>query len=175
VTADVIIRTARPADRDAVVALVREAFSSDDHDGREEVDIVVSTWETKATPAGFELVAVDDGAVVGHVLVASGVLDGRDVVAVAPLAVTPARQGEGVGSALMTELLARAEEAQLPLIVLLGRPDYYRRFGFEPSGPLGISYRIADDPHFMVRRLARYDPSYRGTFTYCWEAGGVRF
>jgi len=171
----VSIRTAVPADRDAIVALVREAFSSDDHDGGEEVDIVVATWERAATPPGFELVAVGDGAVIGHVLAARGDLGGREVVAVAPLAVRPSDQGEGVGGALVTELLARAEAAELPLIVLLGDPGYYRRFGFEPSGPLGISYRIDSDPHFMVRRLVRYDPSYRGHFTYCWEKGGSAF
>ncbi len=171
-TGGVTVRTAVPGDRDAIVALVSEAFSSDDHDGREEVDIVVSTWEKCATPPGFELVAVGDGAVIGHVLAARGDLGGREVVAVAPLAVGRSRQGEGVGGALMTELLVRAEAAELPLIVLLGDPGYYGRFGFESSGPLGISYRVEGDPHFMVRRFARYDPSYRGRFTYCWEAGG---
>jgi putative acetyltransferase len=55
------------------------------------------------------------------------------------------------------------------LIVLLGFPDYYGRFGFEPSAPLGISYRLERNPHFLVRRLARYEPSYRGDFVYCWE------
>ncbi len=160
------------ADSDAIVALVREAFSSDDHDGGDEVDIVVATWERAATPAGFELVAVGDGAVIGHVLAARGDLGGREVVAVAPLAVRPSHQGQGIGGALMTELLARAEAAGLPLIVLLGDPGYYGRFGFEPSGPLGISYRIDGDPHFMVRRLAGYDPSYRGRFVYCWESSG---
>jgi putative acetyltransferase len=170
----VIIRTARPGDADAILALVRAAFSDDTRDAHEEIDIVVSTWNRGAAVADLELVAVEDDAVVGHVLAAAGDLGGREVVGVAPLAVTPSRQGGGIGTALMTELLARARSAALPLLVLLGHPDYYRRFGFERSGPLGITYPVVgpDDPHFLVVRLDGYDPSYRGDFTYCWEVAG---
>jgi predicted N-acetyltransferase YhbS len=170
-TDGVTIRTAVLGDREGILAMVRDAFASQDRDGQEELDIVLSTWAREATAHELELVAVEHGTIVGHVLDARGDLDGREVVGVAPLAVTPSHQGLGIGSALMTELLRRADEAKLPLLVLLGRPAYYRRFGFEPSGPLGISYQAVGegDPHFQVRRLAGYDPSYRGTFTYCWE------
>ena len=69
----------------------------------------------------------------------------------------------------MTELVHRAEAASLPLLVLLGDPAYYRRFGFVPAGPLAITYRQQDNPHFLVRPLSTYDPSYQGDFVYCWE------
>ncbi len=165
------VRTALLGDRAGILEVVRDAFSSEDRDGREELDIVESTWELKATPHELELVAIAGGTIVGHVLAGRGDLGGREVVGVAPLAVLPSRQGTGIGSALMAELLRRAEVAQFPLLVVLGDPGYYGRFGFEPSGPLGISYGPAGagNPHFQVRRLAGYDPSYRGTFTYCWE------
>ena len=96
---------------------------------------------------------------------------GRDVLAVAPLAVAPSHQGRGIGSALMAELLRRAEVAAWPLVVLLGSPQYYGRFGFEASGPRGIVYRPVgpDNPHFQVCRLPGYDDSYAGEFRYCWE------
>jgi putative acetyltransferase len=168
----VTLRTAVQGDRHAIVEVVRDAFSGETRDGQEEVDIVVDTWACGATHQGLELVAVEDGAVVGHVLAARGDLSGREVVAVAPLAVTPSRQGMGIGSALMSELLRRAEAEALPLAVLLGRPAFYGRFGFEPSGPLDIAYPPvgAGNEAFQVRRLPRYDRSYRGDFTYCWEA-----
>jgi putative acetyltransferase len=166
-----VIRPAVPDDREAILAVVRDAFSNGGRDGREEIDIVRDTWSLDAVPDGFELVAVEGGDVLGHVLGARGDLDGREVVGIAPLAVTPARHGEGIGTALMTELLRRAEDAGLPLVVLLGHPAYYGRFGFEPAGPLGISYLPvgAGNPNFQVRRFAGYDSSYRGEFTYCWE------
>jgi putative acetyltransferase len=170
-TKGVTIRIAVPGDRDDILDIVRVAFSSADRDAHEELDIVLTTWALEATAHELELVAVAEGTIVGHVLAARGDLDGREVVGVAPLAVTPSSQGRGVGSALMNELLRRADEVPLPLLVLLGRPAYYGRFGFEPSGPLGISYQAvgAGNPHFQVRRFAGYDPSYRGSFTYCWE------
>lgn len=168
---DLTVRTAEAGDRDAIVALVREAFAAGGHDPQEEVEIVESTWSRQAGPAELELVAVDGGQVVGHVLAAYGELGGRPAVGVAPLCVRPARQGEGVGTALMAELLRRAEQAGLPLLVVLGDPTYYSRFGFEPAGPLGIRYPPVGEnsPYFQVRRLTTYQPGSGGAFTYCWE------
>jgi putative acetyltransferase len=167
----ITIRTSRPEDRGGILTLVFDAFSDATRDGHEEVEIVAETWARDAAPDGFDLIAVEDAAVVGHVLGAWGDLDARPVLGIAPLAVAPAHQGRGVGTALMHELLARAESSGLPMVVLLGDPAYYGRFGFEPSGPLGLTYRPVgpDNPHFMVHRLAAFDPSRRGDFTYCWE------
>jgi predicted N-acetyltransferase YhbS len=170
------VRPTVPDDHDAVLALVFDAFSDGTRDGHEEVEIVAETWAHGAVPDGFDLVAVEDREIedreiVGHVLGAWGDLDGRDVLGIAPLAVAPAHQGRGVGTALMTGLLGRAESAGLPLVVLLGAPAYYGRFGFEPSGPLGITYRPVgpDNPDFQVKRLSAYDASLHGEFAYCWE------
>jgi putative acetyltransferase len=159
-------------DQAAILAAVREAFSRGGRDGQEEVDIVVSTWRLEAMLDGLELVAVDGDLVVGHALGAKGDLGGRAVVAVAPLAVIPSHQGRGVGSSLMTELIRRADAGRYALVALLGNPAYYKRFGFEPSGPLNISYPPVGvgDPHFQVRRLSAFEPSYSGVFRYCWEA-----
>ncbi|MEW6472178.1 MAG: N-acetyltransferase [Actinomycetota bacterium] len=157
------VRSSLAGDREAILAVVRDAFATGGRDGQEEVDIVEMTWSLGAGAAGLELVAVDGGQVVGHVLAAYGHLDGREVVGVAPVSVVTARQGEGIGTALMTELIRRADEAGLPLLVVLGEPAYYSRFGFEPSGPLGLSYPPAgaNSPYFQVRRLTGYEPAYR--------------
>jgi putative acetyltransferase len=165
------VRAATVPDRVAILKLVGAAFSDERHDGQEEVEIVDVTWCLEATTPELELVAVKGGAVVGHVMAAWGDLGGKQVAAVAPLAVAPTHQGQGIGTALMTDLLSRVEAEQLPLVVLLGSPGYYGRFGFEPAGPLGIIYRQvgADNPDFQVRRFPTYDPSYRGDFRYCWE------
>jgi putative acetyltransferase len=169
---DLVIRTAASGDHHGIVALVRAAFSAGGRDPGEEVDIVSATWNRGAAGDGLELVALAGNTVVGHVLGAWGRLGDRAVMAVAPLAVLPSHQGVGVGSALMTELLGRARSAELPLIVLLGDPAYYGRFGFEPSGPLAISYGAPDNPHFLVHRFPSYDRTYRGPFVYCWEEDG---
>ncbi len=166
-----LIRMTRPADRDAILSVVQGAFSSSDHDGREEVDIVLATWLLDAAVPGLDLVAIEKDRVVGHVLGSYGELDDRPVVGIAPLAVAPHRQGEGIGSTLMTEVLRRAEGIGEPFLVLLGLPEYYGRFGFVPAGPLGIDYGPVGSghPHFLMRKLATYSPDYRGEFRYCWE------
>lgn len=166
------IRTARPPDHDSILRVVRAAFTDPGHDGTEEVGIVMHTWRLGAGIDGLELVADEEGEVVGHVLGARGHLAGRDIVAVAPLAVAPHRQGRGVGSALVTGLLERADAQGWPMAVLLGDPLYYSRFGFEAAGPLGLVYRPVgpDDVHFQACRLRAYDPALRGEVRYCWEA-----
>jgi len=170
----VTVRPAAPGDEDAVLAVVFDAFSSPGRDGSEEVAIVRGTWGTGAPSERLELVAVDGrGAVVGHVLAAPGRLDGQpsEVAGVAPVCVAPAHQGRGAGSALVRELIRLARARAWPLLVLLGEPAYYGRFGFEPAGPLGLSYAPVGtgNPHFQARRLPGHDPDLRGVFSYCWE------
>lgn len=168
---DVSIRPTEPGDQDGILGLVFEAFNGPDHDGHEEVGIVERTWRRNAAIDGLELVALVDRALVGHVLGARADLDGHEVVAVAPLCVRPSHQNRGIGGALMNQLIDRAENQRWPLIVLLGDPGYYGRFGFEPSSNYGIRYQpVADDnPHFMVRRTGSFDSSLRGRLRYCWE------
>jgi putative acetyltransferase len=104
-------------------------------------------------------------------MAAPGLLGRSEVLGVAPLSVAPERQGEGIGGALMDSLIDRAAAQSRPLLVLLGDPSYYERFGFEAAWPLGITYAPAGrhSPNFMARRLAAYDRSLRGEFHYCWE------
>lgn len=165
------IRSTELSDRDAVLAVVRAAFTADGHDPREELDVVTDTWSLDAAPANLDLVATEGDTVIGYVLAARGRLHDTEVLGIAPLAVSPARQRAGIGTALMTELMSRAEDDRWPLLLLLGDPRYYERFGFEPASQIGITYAALGGPdsHFQARRLAAYDPALQGTYTYCWE------
>jgi putative acetyltransferase len=171
ISGDLTIRPATAGDHHAIIDLVRLAFTNRGHDGNEELKIVADTRRSGRTLEGLELVATRQEVVIGHVLAAYGDLGTREIIAVAPLAVALSHQREGIGSALMEHLLRSVEALNVPLVVLLGSPDYYGRFGFEPSGPLGITYRAVgqDNPNFLALRLAGYDTSFRGDFTYCWE------
>ena len=117
--------------------------------------------------------ADENGTVVGHLQAAPGRLDGdpTPVAGVAPVCVGAPQQGRGVGSALMDALIDAAADRRWPLLVLLGEPGYYERFGFEPAAPLGLSYPPvgAGNPHFQARKLPGYAKALRGEFDYCWE------
>ncbi len=170
-SSSLVVRSTTPADRAAVLELVRSAFSDNTRTGDEEVDIVVKTWALGPTVRPIDLVAVENHTITGHVLGALGTVGDTEALAVAPLAVAPSHQGRGVGTALMHELLERADEASWPLAVLLGRPQYYSRFGFEPASQFGITYAPvgAGNPHFQARRLRAFAGTSPGLFIYCWE------
>ena len=163
------VRRTEDRDRDAVLALVRAAFARPPHDGAEEVDIVRTTWRLGASVDGGDLVAVDNGAVVGHVLAALGDLAGVAVPGIAPLAVRPDHQRQGVGVALMHAVLTAIEATGAPAVLLLGNPAYYGRFGFEPAEDYGISYSPVPGPDFQIRWFNPTAQLPRGTFRYCWE------
>jgi putative acetyltransferase len=161
-------------DAEGILAVVADAFSyGGTRDPAEELDIVRGTWAAQGDDGLIEVVAEQDGEIAGHVLAAPGRLDGTTtaVAGVAPVCVGTASQGGGVGSALIGALVHTAEERQWPLLVLLGDPAYYGRFGFEPAGTLGVSYAPvgAGNPHFQARRLPGYTAVLRGEFSYCWE------
>ncbi|RWE96544.1 MAG: N-acetyltransferase [Mesorhizobium sp.] len=121
------IRAATPRDREAIRLVEEHAFGQQAEAGL--VDALVTGGD-----AVVELVAEEDGQVVGHILfsrlyVQSG---GKRfaAVALAPLAVEPSFHGTGIGGALIREAHIRLKEAGETLAVVLGDPVYYGRFGY---------------------------------------------
>jgi putative acetyltransferase len=166
----VIVRRERPADHAAVHALHAAAFRP--AGARPDAAVVEARLTDELREdAGFlphlSLVAVEDGAVVGHVIGTRGWIEplGVPAVGVGPVGVLPVAHGRGVGTVLVHALLAVAEAAGERLVTLLGSPSYYRRFGFVTSSEVGIA---PPDPawgeHFMARWLA--EPRAQGTFRY---------
>ena len=162
-----IVRPETPADRDAIDRVTEAAF------GRpQEARLVRALRDSKHYVAELALVAEEAGEVVGHVMFSYVTLTNDDeerrVLCLAPLSVTPERQRAGVGGALIEAGLKRADERGEPLVVLLGHPAYYPRFGFRPASELGIEPPPPDvpSPAFMARPLSRYHKRYRGTISY---------
>jgi len=99
---------------------------------------------------------------------------GDEALALAPMAVVPGRQRQGVGTALIEEALRRAEETGFPLIVVVGHAAYYPRFGFEPAAALGLRAPFDVPPEaWMARRLPAHAPRARGLITYADAFGAV--
>jgi putative acetyltransferase len=140
------IRPETPDDLDVIRAVNRIAFESDD-----EPLLVDALREGGHVLAS--LVAEVDGEVVGHILFTAlpiETLDGTlHAAALAPMAVQPEFQNQGIGSALVLAGLARCRDLALDAVVVLGHPEYYPRFGF--SAELAENLRAPfEGPAFMA-------------------------
>nr|WP_255182897.1 N-acetyltransferase [Rhodococcus sp. 15-649-1-2] len=132
-TRAVMIRRERPADRPAVLGVVRAAFRQDDAEPV-EVGLTEKLFADGYVPE-LSLVAVVDGTIAGYVIGSRGVDFG---VGIGPLAVLPEFQGTGVGKALMYALIGASEALDIPVLALLGDPGYYSRFGFRAGFDVGV-------------------------------------
>ncbi len=121
----VTVRLELPADRDAAVEVERLAFGSG-----EEPAIVEAVRDLEGS---FALVAEEDGALVGHVQFSRAWVGEDPVVALGPIAVLPERQGRGIGSALTEAGCQEARARGEKMVILIGDPAFYPRFGFEPA------------------------------------------
>ena len=133
-----------------------------------EVGMFEALWEARDAIPELSFTALGDGEVVGHVTASKATIASVPVVAVGPIGVLPDHhQGTGIGSALMDALLAAADAAGVPLLVLLGAPQYYSRFGFRAAEELGV---IPPEPGwgdaFQARPLTAYTESVAGRFQY---------
>lgn len=153
------IRRETPADIDTVHRLNAAAFETS-----LEADLVDIL--RKNCRDHLALVAEADGAVVGHILFTPLVIEGEeaslDGVGLAPMAVAPGRQSEGIGSRLVLAGLDILRGGGYPFVVVLGHPQYYPRFGFTPAADDGVTCQWdgVPDGAFLILWL---DESRRGT------------
>jgi putative acetyltransferase len=164
------LRPERPDDHDAVRDLHAAAFGGSH--GRRVAALVDDLRTLLGAHEGASLVAEHAGEVAGHVMFTRSLLDAPrrlvDVQVLSPLAVLPAHQGGGIGSALVRKGLEVMAEHGVPLVFLEGDPAYYSRFGFEPGAAHGFrkpSLRIPD-AGFQAVRLPAYEPWMSGTLVY---------
>ena len=122
-----LVRSDRPEDCAAIRLVNEEAFGR-----RDEADLVDRLRAQGVVLASF--VAEAEGLIAGHILFSRISIETSDryipAVALAPLAVIPKFQRQGVGTTLTAHGLdwLRAQSEQIVLV--LGHPDYYQRFGF---------------------------------------------
>jgi putative acetyltransferase len=146
------IRSERPEDALRVRSVNELAFGQ-----ATEADLVVRLQQ--ACTASLSLVAEDDDGVVGHILFTPVLVEsaGRRVVGMglAPMAVLPDRQRQGIGSALVRRGLEILHDRSCPFVVVVGHPEYYPRFGFEPASMHGLTsqWEGIPDAAFMVSIL----------------------
>ena len=139
------IRSERPGDIPAIRAVHTRAFGTD-----QEANIVDALRASGAV--SLSLVATRDDRVVGHIMYSPTEIGAVRGAGLAPVAVLPEHQRQGIGAALIEEGNRQLEHAGCPFIVVLGHAAYYPRFGFRPGRPLGITceWDVPDDVFLVL-------------------------
>ncbi|NYI05095.1 putative N-acetyltransferase YhbS [Allostreptomyces psammosilenae] len=150
-------------DRDAVRAVNLAAFPT-----ALEADLVDALRQDEAWLPGLSWVAeAADGTVVGYALLTRCRVDDSPALALAPVAVHPDHQRRGVGDAVVRAALAAARTRGEPLVLVLGHPEYYPRFGFTPASERGIAPTFpVPDEAMMALVLDEAAPIPSGTIHY---------
>lgn len=117
------------------------------------------------------LAACDGDEVVGYVALSRMEAPVR-ALGLAPVAVAPGRQRQGIGSGLVRHGLARAGAGGWEAVFVLGDPAYYRRFGFETEAAAGFASPYAG-PCFMVQPLAGGLRTHTGRVAYAPAFAGL--
>lgn len=135
------IRSEEPQDIAAIHQLNKLAFGQDN-----EANLVDLLREGKNFIPELSLVAIVDNEIVGHVLFSKiNVVNGDshyETLALAPMAIHPRLQKQGIGSRLITYGLQCAGELGYHSVIVLGHEQYYPKFGFVPAARWGIKAPI---------------------------------
>lgn len=170
----VTVRAERPEDHAAVSEVLRLAFKGD-----AEANLVEALRKTKEFMPSLSLVALKEGAVVGHILFHPIKInaEGRTVpaLALAPLSVRPELQDAGIGSVLMRQGLARCRELGHRIIIVVGHPDYYVKFGFVQAMPKGLDapFKVPSEAFMVLEIVPGALDGVHGMVEYPHEFDGV--
>ncbi|HLO87624.1 MAG TPA: N-acetyltransferase [Nostocaceae cyanobacterium] len=160
-----IIRSETQLDYETIAEVNILAFGRDN-----EAKLIENIRHTQNYIPELSLIAELAGKIVGHILfsyidlVAEQTLP---ILSLAPIAVHPQFQNQGIGSELVKTGLEIADSKGEALVIVLGHPDFYPRFGFQPA----VNYQIESpfpvpEEVFMVKTLRNYQDKYRGKVVY---------
>ena len=165
------IRRERPADVGAIRRVHQLAFETD-----AEADLVEALRE-RARPI-VSLVADIEGAIVGHIMFSPVTLSSDRnmlIMGLAPMAVLPARQREGIGSTLVRAGVEECVSLEAAAVFVLAHAAYYPRFGFRPASAYALAsdYNVPDDVFMALELQAGVLGGKAGTIRYHDAFAGV--
>ena len=146
-----LIRPEQPADHAAIRHVHTLAFGQPN-----EADLVDALRRHQALT--ISLAAVQDKRIVGHIAFSPvriiSATTTHNALGLAPMGVLPTHQRQGIGSQLVQRGLQVCRDLGYGVVVVLGHPHYYPRFGFTPAKPHGIVWEHdAPEEAFMVKEL----------------------
>ena len=152
------IRRERPEDYEAVRIVTKAAFRNVEHSSQTEAEIVDALREASVLTISLvaeELNSSGEKEIIGHIAFSPVAFTGAEDVAtgwfgLGPVSVLPEKQKQGIGSALVHEGLTLLKVADAKGCVLLGDPEYYKRFGFRNDPKM----RLRDVPQEYFLTLA---------------------
>lgn len=149
----ITIRSEISEDYNKIYEINKQAFG-----GEVEARLVNNLRKTEGFIPQLSLVAIKDGKILGHILfsivhIQTGAKK-VPILALAPMAVLPKYQNQGIGSSLVKEGLRKCKDMKFQAVVLVGHPEYYPRFGFTPANKKGLKLPFeAPSDAFMVYEL----------------------
>lgn len=163
------LRPELPGDQAAIFAVNQAAFG-------QPVEGELVDALRQAGALSLSLVAEQDGQIVAHVAFSPTKVESPSgdyaALGLAPVAVLPPWQNQGIGGRLIREALLHLAARGVEGLVVLGHPDYYPRFGFVTASSLGLRWegKYPDEafmalefrPGFFAARggLVRYHPAF---------------
>lgn len=159
-----IIRLENPHDYPGIRAVNEGAFKTP-----AEAHLVDMLRDT-ADPI-LSLVAEEQGEIVGHIMFSPVTLSAHNelkIMGLGPLAVIPAQQEKGIGTALVQKGLEECRQLGYGAVIVLGHPWFYPRFGFFPAARYHIrcEYDVPEDVFMLIELTPGYLEDAAGIIKY---------
>lgn len=161
------IRPSTAQDLPIIYDVVKISFATAEHSDGHEQDLVLELVKCDAFIPALSLVAEVDNTIVGYALFTEAQVGETSVLVLAPVAVLPTYQKQGIGESLIQKGHKIAKSLGYGHSVVLGDPVYYSRFGYQPARLQGISAPF-DVPaeYFMVLSLQEGQQRLQGVMRY---------
>lgn len=157
-----IIRLEEEKDYFETENLTREAFWNVYREGCFEHLIIHNLRKDKSFVKELDYCIEIDNKIIANIVYAKGKLklengDIREILIFGPVSVLPEYQKKGYGEKLINYTIEKAKELGFDAIVIMGNPNYYKKFGFESCSKYKIYYEGIDKkeetPFFMIKIL----------------------
>ncbi|MGL6024508.1 MAG: GNAT family N-acetyltransferase [Cetobacterium sp.] len=147
-------RLKKTTGEDLVAEVVQKSFIRVKNSDHNEHNLVRDLLKSDAFIKELSLTAKFKGSIVGYILFTKIKVGEETLLALAPLAVLPKYQKKGIGKSLVQKGHKVAKDLGYKGVVLLGNPDYYKKFGYESASKWGIKSPIEmPDRNFMAIEL----------------------